>query len=224
MSRYKYRALVPRVKAWGKEHGVEYREDTEAQVTSTTSTTSTAYNENRITLIRAATFFCMPWYKYRTLVPRVKAWAKEHGIEYREDTEAQVTNSNNSNRRITLIREPEFFLMPRYKYRALVPRVKAWATEHGVDYREDTEAQVTNSNNSNRRITVIREPEFFLMPRYKYRALVPRVKAWAKEHGVEYREDTEAQVTNSNNSNRCITLIREPEFFLIPRYKYRALS
>jgi len=42
-----------------------------------------------------------------------------------------------------------FPTMPRYKYRALVPRVKAWATEHGVEYREDTEAQVTNSKISN---------------------------------------------------------------------------
>jgi len=79
----------------------------------------------------------MPWYKYRALVPKVKAWAKESNTGGYRGT---GTNYKNSNRRSTIIRAPACFPMPWYKYRALVPRVKAWAKESNTG--GGTEAQV----------------------------------------------------------------------------------
>ena len=39
---------------------------------------------------------------------------------------------------------------------------------------------------------------FPTMPRYHYRALVPRVKAWAAKHGIEYKADTLAVMTREH--------------------------
>ena len=39
---------------------------------------------------------------------------------------------------------------------------------------------------------------FPTMPRYRYRRLAPRLKQWAAEQGVEYREDSEAEVLLRN--------------------------
>lgn len=39
---------------------------------------------------------------------------------------------------------------------------------------------------------------FPTMPRYKYAALVPRVMAWAKENGLEYKADTLAVMTREH--------------------------
>ena len=50
---------------------------------------------------------------------------------------------------------------------------------------------------------------FPTMPRYRYPQLVPKIKALASRHGIEYRESTEFEIIKMNYRNYC-RVAREP--------------